>query len=378
MSMTSRERMLTAMRLEQPDMVPVAPDISNMIPCRLTGKPFWEIYLNNDPPLWKAYIDAVRYFKFEGWVRGHLRFSGYDDVSSTSEVISRTDERIVRRTVTHTPAGDLDSEVTYYDGDPTTQTVKQIKDLEEDFEKLRYLLRPPTGYDAESYEHVRREMDGDGIVYVGIGCPGFQSWVGWFDGGLEAMTYAYYDHKDLVLELRDLQHAQIMKMTEMALEIKPDCIQTIGSGGLALQSPAMFRELGLPTVQAMTKMCKEAGVMCMAHSCGPEYELVKMTAEETDLNCINPLEVPPMGDCDLAQLKREFGDKICLMGNLNTIEVMLRGTADDVEAACKQAIDDAAEGGGFILSTGDQCGRDTPDENMFRMIEVARTYGRYA
>ena len=35
-------------------------------------------------------------------------------------------------------------------------------------------------------------------------------------------------------------------------------------------------------------------------------------------------------------------------------------------------------GGGFILSTGDQCGRDTPDANILKLVEVARTYGRYA
>ena len=56
--MTSKERMLAATRMEVPDMVPVAPDTSNMIPCRLTGKPFWDIYLYQDPPLWKAYIDC--------------------------------------------------------------------------------------------------------------------------------------------------------------------------------------------------------------------------------------------------------------------------------------------------------------------------------
>jgi len=37
----------------------------------------------------------------------------------------------------------------------------------------------------------------------------------------------------------------------------------------------------------------------------------------------------------------------------------------------------AAEGGGFILSTGDQCGRDTPDENIYAMVETAREYGAY-
>ena len=56
---------------------------------------------------------------------------------------------------------------------------------------------------------------------------------------------------------------------------------------------------------------------------------------------------------------------------------MLRGSPEDVVRASRKAIDDAAEGGRFILSTGDQCGRDTPDENLRAMIETARDYGRY-
>jgi hypothetical protein len=28
-----------------------------MVPCRLTGKPFWDIYVFQNPPLWKAHID---------------------------------------------------------------------------------------------------------------------------------------------------------------------------------------------------------------------------------------------------------------------------------------------------------------------------------
>ncbi|MFM8533422.1 MAG: cobalamin-binding protein [Acidimicrobiia bacterium] len=56
---------------------------------------------------------------------------------------------------------------------------------------------------------------------------------------------------------------------------------------------------------------------------------------------------------------------------------MLRGRPEDVAAAARQAIDDAAAGGRFILSTGDQCGRVTPDDNLRAMIESARIYGSY-
>jgi len=108
-----------------------------------------------------------------------------------------------------------------------------------------------------------------------------------------------------------------------------------------------------------------------------DTELVRICAEETELSSINPLEIPPMGDCDLALLKREYGHQISLMGNLHTTEVMLKGSVQTVIDAAKQAIDDAAAGGGFILSTGDQCGRDTPDENLRALIDTARAYGKY-
>jgi uroporphyrinogen decarboxylase len=151
-----------------------------------------------------------------------------------------------------------------------------------------------------------------------------------------------------------------------------------GSGTITLQSPAIARELSLPTIQKLTRMARQAGVPTMLHACGKERVLVRWCAEETDLDCINPLEVPPMGDCDLAEIKQAYGDRLALMGNLHTTDVMLFGGPKDVERAARAAIDAAGAGGGFILSTGDQCGRDTPDANIFKLVEVAKTYGRYA
>jgi uroporphyrinogen decarboxylase len=65
------------------------------------------------------------------------------------------------------------------------------------------------------------------------------------------------------------------------------------------------------------------------------------------------------------------------MGNLHTTEHMLHGTPEVVARESRWCLDVAAEGGGFILSTGDQCGRDTPDENILAMVETARTHGVY-
>lgn len=369
---------MAAMRLEQPDCVPVCPDISNMIPCRLTGKPFWDVYLNQDPPLWKAYLDALDYFKFDGWVNnGGVTFEVPVKVPVTTKVISRDDERMTVERCHHTPKGELTEQIVYYHADPPTHTVKPVKNLKEDFPKLKYLMQEPTGYDDTLFREIQHLSGEKGIACLGVGTPGFHNYLWYIDGGLEAVTFAYYDHPDIMEELRELEHRVFVKRAEMICDVKPDCICTGGSGSITLQSPDIWRKLSLPTLKVVCRMAKEAGVLTMVHSCGFERSLVKACAEETDLSCVNPLEAPPMGDCDLAELKQSFGDKICLMGNLHTTEVMLRGTPEDVERTAMEAIDAAGTGGGFILSTGDQCGRDTPDENIFKLIEVARTYGKY-
>ena len=130
-------------------------------------------------------------------------------------------------------------------------------------------------------------------------------------------------------------------------------------------------------LKRVTEMAFELGIPTHIHSCGPERMLVKMAAEETRLTVIDPLEIPPMGDCNLAELKRLYGDKSVLKGNLHTTDVMLNGTVEEVVCASKRCIDDAAAGGGFILSTGDQTPRDAPLENIFAVVETARSYGRY-
>ena len=194
---------------------------------------------------------------------------------------------------------------------------------------------------------------------------------------MEAVTYAYLDHPEEMEELRRLQHRYFLKRAEMVIDARPDFVLTGGSGAITMQSPDLFRKLTLPTLKAICELAHQAGMLTQVHCCGKERALLELAAEETELDSVNPLEPPPMGDCDLAEVKCTFGHRLSLMGNLHTTDVMLRGTLETVERAAKDAIDAAGEGGGFILSTGDQCGRDTPDANILKAIEVVKTYGRY-
>ena len=362
----------------QPDRVPCTPDISNMVPCRLTGKPFWEIYLNADPPLWQAYLDAADYFGIDAWFfEGRLDFQRNGESRTERHITSRSSERIVEKSRTVTPEGDLASETTYYVADSPTPTEKPIKDLREQFHLMPYILREPESYTTETAQR-QKEAIGEHAFGTHVCFPGFQFWMVWMEGGLDQLAFAMHDCPELLDELCALHERVMLRELEMILDSGLfDFVLLGGSGAITMASPDLFDRYAFPTIQKACRLCRQAGVATVLHSCGRETHIVKRCAEESELDCINPLEIPPMGDCAMATLKQAYGDKIALMGNLHTTDVMLLGSADEVGAAARQCIDDAAAGGGFILSTGDQCGRDTPDENIFALVDAAKTYGAY-
>ena len=378
-TLSSKERMMIAIKNGKPDRVPVSPDISNMVPCRLTKKPFWEIYLHNNPPLWRAWLDALTYFGFDGYFNGcEIQLKKRDMTEDVVAAREHKDGRFIEKHLIRTPKGDLDYEWTYYEADSPTMTVKPIKHIEKDFDKAKYLFPELLGYSRETFSIQEKELGEKGVTAIYVSTPGFGNWIAnYFDGGVEQLTYAYYDRPDLIEEFRKMSDKYATRHLELVLDARPDCVELGVAGGISLSSPDIFRQISLPTIKKHTKMAKEASIPTVFHCCGKERAAVEMCAQETDLNCIDPLEIRPQGDCDLKEIKEKFGRNIALMGNIHTTDVMLRGTPQDVEKASREAIDVAGKDGGFILSTGDQCGRDTPEENIFKMIDVAKTYGKY-
>ncbi|MDE3056510.1 MAG: hypothetical protein KGJ59_00950 [Bacteroidota bacterium] len=372
-AITPRERILTAMRRGIPDRVPVIPDISNMVPVRLTRKPFWDIYLHEDPPLDEAYLHAVRYFGMDGWYV-------YDNATMSEEpkwhthiVESLADELHVRKWI-ETPFGTLEQMICYPVDNPPWEMSGMIKDIKEDLPKLRwYMEQRPLDVLFRN-----RQKIGDAGIY-GIAIETFMGfWVWVRDGGSMQAIQDFFQFPELMPEVHKFYCDFVENAAHRIVKEKPDEILIAGSSSsLSLSSPKIYKEFDLPVIQLIGSLCKEEGIICHQHTCGRSRQIVEINYHETDVNVMEPLERPPGGDVDLAEVKKKFGDKFCLKGNVNTFETMLNGSVKDVEREAKACIDAAAAGGGFILSTGDQCGRDTPDENLFALIEVAKTYGAY-
>jgi hypothetical protein len=78
---------------------------------------------------------------------------------------------------------------------------------------------------------------------------------------------------------------------------------------------------------------------------------------------------------DMGQAKETIGKVACLQGNV-PLSLMCAGTPDEVRDYCKNVIEVAGKGGGYILSTGAGLQGAKP-ENLKALIDAGREFGVY-
>jgi uroporphyrinogen decarboxylase len=137
-------------------------------------------------------------------------------------------------------------------------------------------------------------------------------------------------------------------------------------------SPQMHREFALPAAKAAVSEFKKRGVPVIYHVCGNTTKIFESMAD-TGADGISIEEA-----VDLSDAKARVGDRVCLMGNLDGVGLLLRGTPQDVKKATEACISKAGSGGGLMLSSGDETPRDCPSENIDAIVQVAETFGRYS
>lgn len=376
--MTSRQRILAAMRGQIPDRVPVQLGITNMFSVRHAGFDGWDIFLEHKRPYWQVVADAQRHFGLDGYLYlGGCPTGRRTDVSRSSQTITVDSETKVVRTTITTPEGELTEERTFLRWE-TASITKGLIENEDDFHRwMKYCLVEHEGFEFDTIEAGKAYLGEDGVVAACLDIPGMASLTDLFEGKLEAATYFAFDHPDLLAEYAEKATRIGLKHLEMLLDSPADYIQLGSSGMLTLSTPEWFRQLCLPFIQGATKLCRQAGVLTEMHCCGKARLVVETCANQTDLDSINPLQPPPMGDCDLAEVKRSFGDRLCLKGNVGVTQPLLLGTPDDVQRDVERCMAAAKEGGRFILFSEEGIGALTPHENVRRYVEVGRALGRY-
>ncbi|MCW4051341.1 MAG: hypothetical protein NWE89_16590 [Candidatus Bathyarchaeota archaeon] len=79
----------------------------------------------------------------------------------------------------------------------------------------------------------------------------------------------------------------------------------------------------------------------------------------------------------LDKAKEIYGDKFAICGGINRVTTLRTGTPEQVELEVKKAIDDAGEGGGFMLGPGCTVYQDTPRVNYNAVGRAAIKYRQY-
>lgn len=136
----------------------------------------------------------------------------------------------------------------------------------------------------------------------------------------------------------------------------------------AFISPADYRVFALPYAKRVAEAYRKHGAWTFYHASeyNPKYlELMS----ELGVSVISAGE-----NADIKVAKEKLQGKTCLMGNLDPIKVLMRGSAKEVAEETLRILESAATGGGYIFDTGEMVPRDTPEENMRAMIETVKRY----
>jgi uroporphyrinogen decarboxylase len=391
--MNSRERILTALRHQEPDRVPI--DLGAM---RSTG------------------ITALAYRR----LKEHLGIAEGDIyVYDTGQQLAVVESPILDLFDLDVMPLDLDQLLgwqpyTLPDGHParivagfTTETAPDGSVYQlEDGRRVRY--RPPTGlyFDRIYYPlaeattpadldpfPLRSYSDDELLLLRNRACHLYENTdyaiMGNFGGSILEAGQDLRGWEQFMIDLAQggpFLEAFLEKLTEVHLANLARYLDAVGpyiqiivmvddlgtQHGLQI-SPQMYRRWIKPCHSRIYGHVRQhyPQVYVFLHSCGGIYPLIPDLIE-AGVQILNPVQISAAG-MDPARLKREFGADLTFWGGgCDTQHTLPHGTPQEVAAEVKRLLDIFAPGGGYVFNQVHNIQADVPPENIVAMLEAAR------
>lgn len=141
-----------------------------------------------------------------------------------------------------------------------------------------------------------------------------------------------------------------------------------------LVSPQVLQFTLFPALKKAVQRLHQAGVPVFLH-CDGNITTVLPDLVATGLDGLQCLE--SAAGMDIKAIKEQWGDKLCLMGNLDIS--LLAGDADEasLREAVRRAVQAAAPGGGYIFSTSAGLARDTSWPKIQLAYRLVEELGQY-
>jgi hypothetical protein len=191
---------------------------------------------------------------------------------------------------------------------------------------------------------------------------------------LEALAF----EPELCERYLDYRVRKGLKFIDKYASMGVDCIfdgEDLAGNNGPLFSPADYMRFYAPRFRELAKACHEKGMLYLRHTDGNIMPFADKFLLESGFDGYQ--SVDPSAGMDIGVIKRIYGEKITLMGNVDCGQILHLGTPEDVIKATKNVMRVASPGGGHILSSSNTIHSSVPTGNFLTMLETARKFGTY-
>lgn len=149
----------------------------------------------------------------------------------------------------------------------------------------------------------------------------------------------------------------------------------LGSQAGPLIGMDLYMEFYAPHHKRFIELCHAFGIKVFHHDDGSCRQFLPLLTD-MGIDILNPVQWTCPG-MDMAELKAEFGSRICFHGAVENQKILPFGTPEEVRAEVRHCIDSlAADGTGYILAPCHNIQVNTPVENIIAMYDEAWNYGK--
>jgi len=191
--------------------------------------------------------------------------------------------------------------------------------------------------------------------------------------GILEFAYKAYDHPNLVKEIHRRFSEWSARVVEHLNRMDFDFFwvnDDLADTRSPLMSRAMFQEFFLPYQKMVAQEIRKPWVF---HSDGNVMPLLDDLLT-LGMNGLHPIQPAAM---DIKEVKGKYGQRVCLLGNIDLDYTLTRGTPDEVEREVKERIAVAGVGGGYIITSANSLPNYCKTENVLAMAAAIRKYGNY-
>jgi len=211
-------------------------------------------------------------------------------------------------------------------------------------------------------------------VVLSLQCPFRRSWN--ILGGMQHLLIAYLQSPGLVHALARISTDYTLEAIELGIKLGADIISL--DGDLAFNtntiiSPHHFRKYIKPYYTEIVNYAHDRNTLIFKHTDG-DHSKITEDLLETGFNGIHPIQPQCL---NIRDFKKKFGQRVCIMGNIDCIKTLVSKGPKDVEEEVRKTIAVAAVGGAYILSSSNTIHPGVKPENYIAMVQAAHKYGYY-